>query len=192
MSINPGSDIVLDVMKAADPTRAEQTTARLDALGAMSPPDPSEFTRVLMESPTGVPSSLYSGRQVLAQGAAGATTKAGKAATAFEAEIIDSFVKEMLPKNASDVYGQGEAGDIWRSMLSDQISNQIAKNGELGIARKLFATHALHSHGKADLSVSNPRQPTADAVQASENPISISASDGVVDGAVLFKGKTPT
>ena len=48
-----------------------------------------------------------------------------------------------MPKNETDVYGEGTAGDIWKSMLSDQIARQIAKSGAFGISKQLFSTHPL-------------------------------------------------
>ena len=57
--------------------------------------------------------------------------------------MLNSFVGELLPKDASSVFGQGTAGEMWRSMLAEQVSLQIAKSGKLGLARRLFATHEL-------------------------------------------------
>ena len=64
--------------------------------------------------------------------------------------LINSFVGEMLPKNAGSVFGEGTAGDIWRSMLSEQISRQIAKSGALGLSRRLFATHEVLPRGESE------------------------------------------
>ena len=61
----------------------------------------------------------------------------------FEASILKTFVDAILPKDETDVYGQGSAGDIWKSMLADQIAKQIAKSGAFGISKRLFATHPL-------------------------------------------------
>ena len=57
--------------------------------------------------------------------------------------MLNSFVGEMLPKDADGVFGQGMAGDMWRSMLAEQVSRQIAKSGAFGISKRLFATHEL-------------------------------------------------
>ena len=47
------------------------------------------------------------------------------------------FVESMLPKDASDVFGKGTAGTIWRSMLAEQIGNEMAKGNGIGIAKQL-------------------------------------------------------
>ena len=57
--------------------------------------------------------------------------------------MLTPLVGEMLPKDASNVFGSGTAGDMWRSMLAEQVSQQIAKSGKLGLSRRLFATHEL-------------------------------------------------
>jgi Rod binding domain-containing protein len=43
----------------------------------------------------------------------------------------------MLPQDASVVFGKGTAGTIWRSMLAEQIGNEMAKGNGVGIAKQL-------------------------------------------------------
>nr|WP_281375067.1 rod-binding protein [Methylobacterium fujisawaense] len=47
----------------------------------------------------------------------------------------------MLPQGASAVYGKGNAGAIWKSMLAEQLGAQLAKAGGIGIARMIEASH---------------------------------------------------
>ena len=47
----------------------------------------------------------------------------------FEAVILEQFVQHMLPQDASAVFGEGTAGDIWKSMMAQQIGNTLAKGG---------------------------------------------------------------
>ncbi|WP_312010205.1 rod-binding protein [Bradyrhizobium cenepequi] len=64
----------------------------------------------------------------------------------FEAFVLQTFVESMLPQNASEVFGKGTAGTIWRSMLAEQIGNEMAKGEGIGIARQLAkARHAADS-----------------------------------------------
>jgi flagellar protein FlgJ len=154
MAIKPSSDIILDVLKAADPVRAQAAAQRLSALGAASADEADDFTKVLDAS---APSS-----PIRADCAANAANmrdrlaslnldsaedqKAARTQVAFEASILKTFVDAILPKDETSVYGQGTAGDIWKSMLADQIAKQIAKSGAFGISKKLFATHPLPGH----------------------------------------------
>lgn len=59
------------------------------------------------------------------------------AASEFEAFILQSFIQEMLPKDAESVFGKGTAGSVWRSMLSEKIANEVARSGGIGIAERL-------------------------------------------------------
>jgi len=122
--------------------------------------------------------------------AAGGADKLGQAKTQFEAMMLNSFVSELLPKDTGEVFGQGMAGDMWRSMLAEQVSTQIAKSGKLGLARRLFATHEVGLHsgrvGEAAKTVGEP------AAQMSANILSAPAAADPENGAVLFARRKQT
>jgi peptidoglycan hydrolase FlgJ len=193
VAINPPSDIVLDVLNAADPTRAEAATQRLNALAAGAPASAAEdFAKALdaagHSSANGVSSlvGMADARSKLFDKASAEAQKTKSAQVEFEATLLNNMVGEMLPKDAAGVYGQGTAGDIWRSMMGDQIAHQIAKSGELGIAKRLFATHSLSKHdgpGHASLVGSGG---AANVAQASGNPLSLPSSAELNNGAFLF------
>jgi flagellar protein FlgJ len=65
----------------------------------------------------------------------------------FEAFVLQSFVQTMLPKDASAVFGEGTAGDIWKSMLAEKMALQIAESGGIGIAKMLAAKNASLASG---------------------------------------------
>lgn len=65
----------------------------------------------------------------------------------FEAFVLQSFIQEMLPKTANDVYGSGIAGDIWRSMLSEKLAYQVAERGGIGIADQVRSSRGLDGAG---------------------------------------------
>lgn len=151
MAIKPSSDIVLEVLKAADPLRAQATTQRLTALGDGGVGAADDFTKALDAAeqpslavrPVGPDLSNMRNRlsavsldQINAQ-------KAARTEIDFEASMLKTFVDAILPKDEADVYGQGTAGDIWKSMFADQIARQIAKSGAFGVSKRLFATHPL-------------------------------------------------
>jgi peptidoglycan hydrolase FlgJ len=154
MAIKPSSDIVLDVLRAADPVRAQAATQRLQALGAGSVGSPDDFAKALDSAQQ----PAVAGPEIATNAAdmrdrlpridldAANDQKAARTQVEFEASILKSFVDEIMPKNETDVYGEGTAGDIWKSMLSDQIARQIAKSGAFGIAKQLFSSHPLASH----------------------------------------------
>jgi peptidoglycan hydrolase FlgJ len=57
----------------------------------------------------------------------------------------------MLPKESEEVFGKGTAGGVWKSMLAEQLGNQLAKGNGIGIAKQLAAAHpaAPNVSGKA-------------------------------------------
>jgi len=115
-----------------------------------------------------------------------ASDKAAKAQVDFEAMVLNGFVKEMLPKDASATFGQGLAGDMWKSMLADQVSRQIAKSGTLGIAKRLFEAHPLSAAASLERA---SRLDVADAhnvAQMSANALSLPSGVAHADGAFLF------
>jgi Rod binding domain-containing protein len=186
MSFNPRSDVVLEVLNAADPTRAQLAAERLEALGAKAPQADfaADLDRAASSSAPAAPSAgLADARSALAATAA-APDAASRAKVEFEAMLVNSFVSEMLPKDMASVFGEGTAGDIWRSMLSEQISRQIAKSGALGLSRCLFATHEI-----VPRDASRRAGEAAGAAQMSANVLSAPSAAEVVNGAVLFPGR---
>jgi peptidoglycan hydrolase FlgJ len=188
MAFNPRSDVVLEVLNAADPSRASLAADRLAALGGAGAPAP-DFAADLDKAAAAKAASplpiagMADARARLAQ-MSEPPDKAAGAKVDFEAMMLNSFIGELLPKDASDVFGQGAAGDAWRSMLTEQISRQIAKSGALGLSRRLFATHE-----GASREVPTRVAQTNDAAQMSANVLSAPSAAEVNGGAVLFAGR---
>lgn len=55
----------------------------------------------------------------------------------FEAFVLQSFIQAILPKEASAVFGEGTAGEVWKSMLAEKIALQVAEAGGVGIAKAI-------------------------------------------------------
>jgi peptidoglycan hydrolase FlgJ len=162
MAIKPSSDIVLEVLKAADPARAQAVTQKLTSLGAGGVEEADDFTKVLdaaaqpSASDADIRANAADMRDRLAALNPNATAdqKTAQTQVEFEASILKTFVDAMLPKDETDVYGQGSAGDIWKSMLADQIAKQIARSGAFGISKHLFDTHSMPGRAHPTLAVS--------------------------------------
>ena len=191
MAIDPPSDIVLEVARAADPARAAAVAQRLEALGAGASASSAgaDFSAALNEagasatkSATTAVSGLGNARYALATGG---QDKTAKAQQQFEAALLNNFVNEMLPKDAEQTYGKGYAGEMWRSLLAEKISNQLAASGALGIGKRLFATHPVtgpHALGHADAT----SVMTHAAAQTSANNLSAPIGADINNGAFLF------
>ncbi len=191
MPIDPPSDIVLEVLKAADPARAAAATQRLNALAGASPADAADFSATLAQTaPREAPiTGLANARSQFSDAVFAASDKAAKAQVEFEAVLLNGFVKEMLPKDASSVFGQGLAGDMWKSMLADQVARQIAKSGSLGIARRLFQTHPLSASESLERATRVDATDAHDAAQMSANALSLPSGGAYADGAFLFQNR---
>jgi peptidoglycan hydrolase FlgJ len=193
MAFNPRTDVVMEVVNAADPSRASLAAQRLGALAGSNPPGAdfsADLARVSNPAASDPLADAADARSRLSD-TPGGLGSLGQAKTQFEAMMLSSFVGELLPKDASNVFGQGTAGDMWRSMLAEQVSLQIAKSGKLGLARRLFATHEIAPRDR-------PAQPgeaakaASDAAQMSANILSAPAGAELGEGAVLFAGRNRT
>src|SRR5579863_3930166 len=143
MAFNPRTDVVMEVLNAADPSRASLAAQRLSALADATGADFSADLERASNTAAAAPLANAADARSRLSETPGGPDSLGQVKTQFEAMMLNSFVGELLPKDASNVFGQGMAGDMWRSMLAEQVSMQIAKSGKLGIARRLFATHEL-------------------------------------------------
>jgi Rod binding domain-containing protein len=65
---------------------------------------------------------------------AGSPTTRAETFTQFEAFLLQHTLESVLPKDTTTVYGQGLAGQMWRSMLAEKFAAEIARSGGLGIA----------------------------------------------------------
>lgn len=137
MPISPPSDIVLDVAKAADPARYQIAAERLARLSSTSAPI-EPFTEVLDGVPaTGAGTTSKATPPTPSPAAGGDTAAAGKAYRSFEAMTLATFIESAFPENATEVFGSGTAGSVWKSILAEQIANQMSKAGGIGIADQI-------------------------------------------------------
>lgn len=136
MSITPPSDIVMDVARAADPARYQEAAAKLS-----QPGDPAAFAAATAEAARDAGYGLH--MPIDARGALTSlkneTTLQGAADPyrKFEGQVLAQFIETMLPDKSESVYGKGNTGSLWKSMLAEQVGQQIAKSGGIGIARML-------------------------------------------------------
>lgn len=156
MSISPPTDIVLDVARAADPARYQEAASKLGTPGST---DPAAFGDAYRMAGASVHMPIDARGALTALQTDNAVSGAGKAGDPykqFEAFVLRQFVETMMPSKASAVFGKGNAGGIWKSMLAEQVGTQIAKAGGLGIARMLEAARP-----SAAASVAAPAAKTA-------------------------------
>ncbi len=139
MAISPPSDLVLDVVRAADPTEVQAAQAKLKANRA------AFAASSLADAGAGFGAALD--RLSTPETSAGLANARSKVKASeipeelrqFEAVVLQSFIKDMLPSDSEEIYGKGNAGEIWKSMMAEQFGQVISKSGGVGIAEQMFA-----------------------------------------------------
>lgn len=121
MSIRPPSDLVLDVVRAADPARAAAATERL--------------TRA--EAAGGAPTFDAAMRAATQTPATAANAKVGQG---LEELLTRQLLQDALPKNAAAVYGAGTAGEIWRGFFAEHLAHALANSGRVGLSARIVKT----------------------------------------------------
>lgn len=135
MAISPPSDIVLDVAQAVGKPDLEAARARLaDASAAR------RASAFALSEPTGASSEPE------------ATRKGKESFVKFESMVLRNFVEAMLPKQSESVYGKGLAGDMWKSMLAERISDVMAERGGIGIADRVLGDFYMDGDRKVAVS----------------------------------------
>lgn len=166
MSISPPSDIVLGVANAADPQRQRAAIERLArAAGEGATYKDSLLTdtaKSVAKSAAALPPGTVS--TALASSRARAAASTPKAYEKFEAFFLQTFVESILPEDADSLFGSGPAGKIWKSMLAEQLANELARSAAFGIAEQI-----------AENREDKKAEPTSSAGQASHDA---SAADG--------------
>ena len=136
MAISPPSDLVLDVVRAADPAEVQEAQARLKAnraafqatsLAENGPALPIRLHVLNQDSPSNSLGDINNRAEA---------KKIPESYRKFEAMVLQNFVKSMLPTESEEVYGKGTSGDMWKSMMAEQIGNVMAQGDGVGIAEQ--------------------------------------------------------
>jgi Rod binding domain-containing protein len=179
MAIAPPSDIVLDTLMAADPARSQEVAARLAQL---RPSRPGDFDTTLVDPAAleavaprkkAAPATTSLPRQsARIDTAAASRSSIPPAYRKFEAFVLQTFIEAMLPHDSDVNFGKGVAGNVWRSMMAEQLGTAVANAGGVGIAKYLAAAHPV---GTAGAQPAQSRPLTATAV-ISDGPRSAAAA----------------
>lgn len=134
MAIKPPSDIVLDVARSADPARLNVAVRKL-AEGGPSQAGSADFAADLARLQGPGFGDIRARLAGLTQSSSAAAT-AQKTAKEFEAVLLQKSIEAMLP-NSEKIYGKGNAGSIWKSMLSKELATQLVNRGGIGLAQHI-------------------------------------------------------
>jgi peptidoglycan hydrolase FlgJ len=141
VAISPPSDLVLDVVRAADPAEVQAAQAKLKAsraaFAANSLADSGKGFGAAMDiiDTPGTKAGLDRVSGLKKANLAEMPDEYRK----FEASILSTFVNSMLPNDSEQVYGKGSAGEFWKGMMAEKISEEMSKSGGIGIAEQMYS-----------------------------------------------------
>lgn len=155
VAISVISDLVMDVVRAADPMEVQVAQDKLKANKA------AFAASSLADAGKGFGAAVDVLKSADSQAGLGDTNVRGKRMEIpetyrkFEASVLQTFVQSMLPKDSEELYGKGNAGDIYKGMMSEQFADVISRNGGVGIAEQAYkdALKKVESQGITDVSM---------------------------------------
>jgi len=149
MAINPPSDLVMDVARAADPQAYRMAAERLRAPSASGTMVASGAGGLTRDGFASFSDSLAAGVSVRPD----AQNAANPAYRKFEAFMLQSFVQSMFTSDTTATFGKGIAGEYWKSMMAEAMANKMADGGGVGIARLLEEQAARNGRPDAPTTV---------------------------------------
>lgn len=145
---------MLDVARAAEPSAVAEARAELRRR-AQSAGEPFDAA---MAAP------LPAGARALSRHAVPQALP--EASKKFEAMVLQTFIASMMPKNAEGTYGQGIAGDMWKSLMAEKMADVVAERGGIGIAERVLGDFQMVGETKAPLTGVTPAAASGDGNHA--------------------------
>jgi hypothetical protein len=132
------------VARAADPEAARAATSRLMSLGGANAAASQDFSEIVdgmhvVPSSTGQGASQVPVPEIRDQSNPTEANSRAHAFQGFEALFLQNLIEMMLPQESGSMFGEGTAGEMWKSMLAEQLGSQVAKADRSGIFSRLFA-----------------------------------------------------
>lgn len=154
MSISPPSDIVLDVINAANPLKQNLALQRLQKLAKVAKPGAVTFSETFQKKidVASAPAKSQPAKtfhavevqtstrnnelfaQVRRVNLNDADSPLKKAHRKLESVFLKGIISSMLSAQEGTMYGKGIAGNYWKSFMADAIAEQVSKGKGIGIA----------------------------------------------------------
>lgn len=142
MAIKPPSDLVLDVSRAADPLEYRASVEKLrngqSAVRAINQEindtgfaELASITELDLET---LPNKPVDQVKVNMSSDRGNNAEAYRK---FEAFMLQTFIQNMFTTDTPSVFGKGQAGEFWKSMMAESMAKEMADHGGIGVARML-------------------------------------------------------
>jgi len=136
MGVSLPSDLIVDVMRNADPGRLSAATSKLEAIGGEG--NASQFADMLGDVDA-APAQQDGSSQALAEASSAAPQLAAAQGqyVEFERMVLRNLLESLLPESGSGAFGAGPSAGVWRSLAADQLAGVYAGSGGVGIANAL-------------------------------------------------------
>lgn len=177
MAVSLPADIVMDVARAADPARFRAAVNKLESGGdyaavardvalAFTSADAAGLEMMDGETrPSGaqLPFDVERARLRLGgrDGSSGppalpladgllntARLREGSPYEQFEALTLQKFLEAMLPQESESWFGEGFAGDTWKSFLAQYMAAELARSGGVGLATMVESAQAREEQAR--------------------------------------------
>lgn len=143
MAIKPPSDLVLDVARAADPLEYRASVEKLrnaqSAVRAVNQQLNVNGFADMAKGSDSLSAQSFSNQpvnqmkmQTKAEGSGNA-----EAYKKFEAFMLQTFIQNMFTSDTPSVFGKGQAGEFWKSMMAESMAKEMADHGGIGVAKML-------------------------------------------------------
>lgn len=136
MAVRLSSDLIMDVIRNANPARVDTAMAKLRDMGETGETQ-SAFAATV--------DRLDSHQSVVSGPSLALPFDEGRSAArvaetpyqGFEKMVLRNLFETLLPDSASGAFGSGPSAGIWRSMAAEQMASVYSEVGGVGIARVL-------------------------------------------------------
>lgn len=143
MAIQPPSDLVLDVSRAADPLEYRASVEKLrNAQSAVRAANQeiagngfSNLAKMNDNLSVSATSEQYGNQVKIKEKTADSSHV--EAYKKFEAFMLQSFIQNMFTTDTPSVFGKGQAGEYWKSMMAEAMAGELADHGGIGVAKML-------------------------------------------------------
>ena len=137
MAVTLPSDLVMDVLRNADPVRHSGAVARLQSPG-------TRFEAVVDGTASTTPgrnggTSWGSGSLTAAPGSRDQQNAKAGPYHGFERMVLRNLFESLLPDAESGSFGTGPSAGVWRSLAADQLAGVYADAGGIGLAKMMSA-----------------------------------------------------
>lgn len=135
MALELTSDIIMNVMLAADPAQRQLAQSRLENMSEIGGPSFSEALQEVSDLTANANSKTeLEHTSLLSFEENRAASNVTDPYQGFEQLVLRNLFEVMLPKADSGAFGEGPSAGIWRSMTADQLATAYSSAGGVGIA----------------------------------------------------------